>query len=155
VVIPFETPPVTAQWGRTITYEDYNKMLQGYRPDSMDDKWFVKTNKPEDAQGDIVVHAYWGWSSHEMIALTVTAGDPSKTDAKEWATITQIAWRKVWPGSEEEMSEAKAKRNGVGFCNHLLKCSLEEEDEEEDEEDDDEDDKKEDNHDDKDERKTD
>ena len=145
-------------------------MLQGYRPDSMEDKWFVKTDKPEDAQGTIVVHAYWGWSSHEMIALTVTAGDPSKTDDKEWATITQIAWRKVWPGSEEEMSEAKAKRNGVGFCNHLLKCSLEEEedeDEEEDEEEDDEeedeeedkkdndkDDEKQDEHDTKDERKT-
>lgn len=146
-------------------------MLQGYRPDSMEDKWFVKTDKPEDAQDTIVVHAYWGWSSHEMIALTVTAGDPSKTDAKEWATITQIAWRKVWPGSEEEMSEAKAKRNGVGFCNHLLKCSLEEEDEEEDEDEDedeeddekkdgedkkdnDKDDKKEDNHDTKDKPKT-
>lgn len=90
-----------------------------------------------------------------MIALTVAAGDPNKTDAKEWATITQIAWRKVWPGSEEEMSEAKAKRNGVGFCNHLLKCSLEEEDEQDDDDDDDDDeDEKEDKNDDKDERKT-
>lgn len=137
-------------------------MLQGYRPGSMEDKWFVKTDKPEDAQGNIVVHAYWGWSSLEMIALTVTPGDPSKTDGKDWATITQIAWRKVWPGNEEEMSEAEAKRNGVGFCNHLLKCSLEEEDEEDDDEEDeeeddedDEDDEKKDKNDDKDERKTD
>ncbi|KAJ4293513.1 hypothetical protein N0V90_008796 [Kalmusia sp. IMI 367209] len=94
----------------------------------MDDKWMVITDTPEDAQGNIVVHACWGLRNYERFALTVAAGDLNKTDA----TIIKIPW-KVERSDGTNMSEKEAKDCGIGFCKELLKCAMEEEDEEDDE----------------------
>lgn len=124
-VRPFENPPVTAQWDRKITYDDYTKMLQGFQPQSMDDKWLIFTDTPEDADGNIVVHAYWGRYNKEEYAITVVAGDFGKTDVKDWATIVKIAWKvEQWDGTLR--SEDDAKESAVSFCRVLLKCAMEE-----------------------------
>ncbi|KAF2708437.1 hypothetical protein K504DRAFT_535039 [Pleomassaria siparia CBS 279.74] len=130
---PFETPPAMAQWGRTVTYDDYNKMLQGFRPRSMDDKWTMKADTPEDAQGNTVVHAYFGRQNYEEIALTIVTGDPNETEAKDWATIAKISWKVEHPGGTE-LTEEDAKARAIRLCKGLLGCAMEEEEKEEEEE---------------------
>jgi hypothetical protein len=130
--VPLETPMATAQWNRTITYEDYTKMLQGHKPQAMEDKWAIKTEAPQDTQGNAVLHVYLGWTRHEQISLEIAVGDPNKTDVEDWATIIKISWKVEHPHGHK-VSEEEAKTMAVGLCNHLLGCALEEEDEEEDE----------------------
>jgi hypothetical protein len=131
--IPFETPPATVQWNRTITHEDYNKILQGYNPQAMEDKYTVRTEVPEDPQRNTVVHVYFGWTPRETMSLDIAVA--RKPDAKNWATIVKISWKVEHPG-EMWTSESKAKRRAVGLCNGLLGCTLEDEQEDEDEDED-------------------
>ncbi|KAF2123431.1 hypothetical protein P153DRAFT_401911 [Dothidotthia symphoricarpi CBS 119687] len=128
--IPFATPPAVAQWGCTITYKDYNNMLKGYKPRVMEDKWLIETNAPDDAQG-ITVHIYFGWTSREEISLDIAAGDPTKTEAKDWATIVKISWKAQRAGGSK-VSEKEAKTMAISLFNNLMGCEVEDEDEDED-----------------------
>ncbi|KAL1612005.1 hypothetical protein SLS60_000228 [Paraconiothyrium brasiliense] len=125
--LPFETSPATAEWDRTITHEDYTKILQGYRPQQMEDKCTVVADAPEDAQGNTILHVYFGWKPREEISLEIATGDPNKTDAKDWATIVTISWKVEHPGGLTT-SEEEAKTTAINLCNNLLGCELEEED---------------------------
>ncbi|KAJ4357218.1 uncharacterized protein N0V89_001793 [Didymosphaeria variabile] len=137
--ITFETTPATAQWDKTITHEDYNKMLQGHKPQQMEDKWTIKANAPENAQGNAILHIYFGWKPREEISLEISTGDPSKTEDEDWATIVDISWKVEHPGGLMT-SEEEAKTMAINLCNGLLGCALEDEDEDEDaDEDEDED----------------
>lgn len=126
---PFGTPPAVAQWHRNITHEDYNKMLQGFTPQCMEDKCTIRLDKPEDAQGNTVLHIYIGWKPREEISLDIATGDPNKTEAKDWARVTKISWKVEQPGGMK-VSQNEAKVRAISICNNLLGCALEEEEEE-------------------------
>jgi hypothetical protein len=125
--IPFETPPAMAQWDRPITHQDYNKMLKGCKPKSMEDKWNIKMDAPEDAQGNAILHLYFGWTPREEFSLDIVAGDPNKTEAKEWARIVKISWKVDFPGGLT-VDEEEAKTVVIRLCNNLLGCTIEDED---------------------------
>jgi hypothetical protein len=125
--IPFETPPGTAEWNHTITHDDYTKMLNGHTPRDMDDKVWIKAKVPE-AQSNAMFHIYYGWKPREVIRLEIVAGDPNNTEAKEWATIVKIWWKKEFLG-EEPMTEEEAKKSAINTCNNMLGCKIEHEDE--------------------------
>ena len=120
-VHPLENP-ATAQWGRTLTHSDYSKMLKGFSPQDMEDRWMILTDTP-DAQGNTVVHAYRSWTSQEQFSLTIAVGNPNKTEAKDWATIVKISWNEQ-PG-EIQITEEEAKEFAVNLCKGLLVCGLE------------------------------
>jgi len=84
----------------------------------------IITDAPEDAQGNIVVHAYFGVKNNEEYALTVAAGDANKTDAKDWATITEISWKAEQPDGTKT-TEEKAKDSVIWVCKVLLGCVME------------------------------
>lgn len=96
----------------------------------MEDKWTIKTDTP--AQGNTVVHIYFGWTPREEISLEITGGDPDKIEAKDWARIVRISWKVEQPGGDT-VSESEAKSNAVNLCNNLLDCALEDEEDDEDE----------------------
>jgi len=120
-VHPLENP-ATAQWDLPINHTDYTKLLKGFQPQDMDDKWLCLTDEP-DAQGNTTVHAYRSWTGQEMISLAVVAGKPNEIEAKsnEWGKITTISWRER-PG---EITEEEAKGWAVGICRRGLGCDLE------------------------------
>jgi hypothetical protein len=136
-VKPLENP-ATAQWGRPITHSDYTKMLKGFFPPDMDGKWAVATKMP-DAQGNTVVSVCRSWTSTAQYVLTIEAGDFEDTKAKAWGKIVKIDWNILFGVSVAEqedgvqISEKKAKKNGVGACKWLLGCEMEGEDEDEEE----------------------
>jgi len=51
---PFQKPIVSA-WNTAIPHTELKKLLNGFRLQAMEDKWFVYADGP-DAQGDAVVH---------------------------------------------------------------------------------------------------
>jgi hypothetical protein len=126
---PFQTPPATAEWDRTITHKEYNNMLKGFVGQTMEDKWQVNTDAP-DAQGNTVVHMSFGWSPRERFALDISISDPKNTEAKDFATIVKISWadEELPVGSGRKIYEYDAKNRAVNLCNGLLGCALEKED---------------------------
>lgn len=88
---PFVKPPETVPWDFPITRADYSKILRGYRPQMMEDKWSIKTKESAEG-GNTIMRAMWGWLSYEHTRLTIVPGDPNTEDseAKDWARIVRI-----------------------------------------------------------------
>lgn len=114
--------PSRAQWNQPLSHSDYTKMLRGFTPADMDDRWMIITDTP-DKQGNTVVHVYRSWTSIENFSLTILAGDLEKTEGKAWAAIVEIAWDKH-PGGQE-VTEEEIKELASGLCRGLLECEFE------------------------------
>ena len=110
--------PASAPWGLPITHADYNKLVKGFHPRDMDDKWLCLSDKP-DALGNTVVHAYRSWTSHEQVSITIAAGNAKDTTANKWATLEKLSWDKDNYATEEE-----AKDLAMKVCRRLLGCEL-------------------------------
>ncbi|OSS54472.1 hypothetical protein B5807_00525 [Epicoccum nigrum] len=121
--LSFETPPETADWNLPITHADYTKLLAGHVPRDMDDKVWIQTEVPE-APSNTVLHIYHGWKAREVLRIEIAAGDANDTEAREWASIVKIWWRKEYKG-EEDMTEGEAKMFAVNTCNYVLGCGIE------------------------------
>jgi hypothetical protein len=117
--------PTTAQWAHPLTHSDYSKILKGFLPRDMDDKWMIVTDTP-DADGNTVVHICRSWSSNEHYSLSIAAGSSNDIEAKDWATIAEISWSKESLGYlGEETTEEEAKESAIAFCKHFLDCTME------------------------------
>jgi hypothetical protein len=112
--------PATAKWGLTLTFDDYNKMLKGFTPQMMEQKWQIIADTTQD---DTFVHFYRSWTGKEQILLTIKAGDPDNTEVKDWATIVEISWLEQ-PGNLL-IEEEQAKRIAVNLSISCLGCKLE------------------------------
>lgn len=99
--------PVTATWEVPISSTDRSKLLEGFSPQDMDDKWYLHADGP-DAQGNSVLRMYRSWTGHEQIALTV-----------QQTKISQIQWNK-----QEDVEEKDAKNLANNLCKILLGCDL-------------------------------
>lgn len=129
-IIPFQPPtyhpirdPVTSEWGLAITRADYDKLLQGFRPRDMDDKWLCITDKP-DAHGNTTVHWYRSWTDTEQFAITmeVDKADKSKGD-DTWARFSRISWEREVGSLEVPLEEAK--ESIVNLSRGYVGCKLE------------------------------
>lgn len=108
--------PATADWGLTIKRTDYEKLLEGFTPRDMDDKWLCITDKP-DPQGNTTVHWYRSWTDTEQFAINV------ETEGNDGAKFAKITWEKE-VGSIEVPAE-EAKESAVGLCRGFIGCELE------------------------------
>ncbi|PVI05539.1 hypothetical protein DM02DRAFT_610548 [Periconia macrospinosa] len=115
--------PSTADWSRPITYADYNKLLKGFMPQDMDDRWVCVADTP-DAEGKAVVHVARSWTGNEQMSFTIEAGNPNETERNDWGKITSITWRSEEPG-EGQIPKEKAQERAVNFCRHLMGCKME------------------------------
>jgi hypothetical protein len=127
--IPARTPtyhpikdPATTEWGLTIKRTDYEKLLEGFRPRDMDDKWLCITDKP-DAQGNTSVHWYRSWGNMEYYTVVVEVRDPNQTEGNDWAKLTKITWEKVVGGLEVPVEEAKG--DVIDLCRGFVGCQFE------------------------------
>lgn len=120
-IIPIEAPR-RAAWRRPFSYSDYTKMLKGFSPEDMDQRWAIQTDQP-DVQGTSVVHICRSWTGHEYYAFTITAGKHDQKDATRWGVITEIIWMKKDIVSED-VSEAQAKETAVNWSRALMGCEL-------------------------------
>ncbi|KAF1970906.1 hypothetical protein BU23DRAFT_510892, partial [Bimuria novae-zelandiae CBS 107.79] len=114
--------PATAEWGLAINRVDYEKLLEGFSPRDMDDKWMCRTDKP-DAHGNTIVHWYRSMTDMEFYTITVDLNDPSDAEGDHWARLTKINWEKV-VGSLEVPPE-EAKESLVNLCRGYMGCRFE------------------------------
>lgn len=105
---PIENP-ATAEWDVSLTYAEYTKLLKGFTPRDMDDKWVIFADLP-DASGNTTIRFARSWTGREQISVYLIAGDPSRTDVDTWAKIVTIMWEKrdepgAFLSTEEEAKE--------------------------------------------------
>jgi hypothetical protein len=100
--------PATAAWDVPISSEDYSKLLAGFSPEEMEQKWAMAADTP-DAAGATVLHIVRSWTGNEQFSVKL---DPTK--------ISEIQWSKSGP-----FDEAQAKNLAKALCRGWLDCKLE------------------------------
>lgn len=57
--------PQRAGWNQTITYDDYLKLLKGFRPLDMDDRWVLTCDELNSETNRGAAHLYRSWTGYE------------------------------------------------------------------------------------------
>jgi hypothetical protein len=118
----FETP-VTSTWNIQIPRTELPKLINGFLPREMEDKWFVYADGP-DAEGNAVVHMFRSWTGHKMAELKIKVPlDDDGEFIEEDSKITEITWE----SSEERhksQTEEGAKAMARQVCNWVLDVKL-------------------------------
>jgi hypothetical protein len=117
--------PSSAEWRIRLSGPNMINLMNGHRPQDMDDKWMCMTTGPAE-QGLIRVRMCRSWSDREIIALIGRVGsDDEAIIAEEGGEILAI----MWPTPEEDeydpFDEESAKKFAIGFCRHFMNCELE------------------------------
>ncbi|KAH8731822.1 hypothetical protein GQ44DRAFT_698076 [Phaeosphaeriaceae sp. PMI808] len=117
--------PLTATWNLGITDADIHKLVHGYQPEQMEDRWMCCSDGP-DQQGTIVVHIYRSWSGDEQLQLTAKAPTSTSDEGEgikgRGAEITEIKWERG--NSPNELNEGQAKDLATTLCRQILGCKL-------------------------------
>lgn len=105
--------PDSASWDASISPADLPTVLNGFRHQEMEDKWFVYADGP-DARGSATVHMHRSWTGFKLIELKIAVALGDDGEARdEDARITGITWetdRSAFRGaSEEKMKEMAAE----------------------------------------------
>lgn len=117
---------VTAPWNLGISRNDVEKLLKGFKPTAMEDRWMCRADTP-DARGDFVVHVFRSWTGDEVLRMNVVLaaldGDGASADTDErHATITDLTWDR---GEGSFLAtEVEAKNLATSLCRGLLGCDL-------------------------------
>ncbi|KAK7705651.1 hypothetical protein SLS63_014111 [Diaporthe eres] len=118
--------PITAPWNIGISRNDVKKLLAGFKPTAMEDRWMCRADEP-DARGDFVVHVHRSWTGDESLRINVVLAVPdgdgasAHTDERH-ATITDITWDR---GEGSFLgTEVEAKDLATGVCRGVLGCDL-------------------------------
>jgi hypothetical protein len=115
---PFKKP-VTSKWDQSIPRTELPKLLNGFQPTAMEDKWFVYADGP-DAQGNAILHMYRSWTGFKVVELKLVVelnkdGEIGENDPY----FTEITWEseaKRINGQREENAKTTAK----GVCNWCM-----------------------------------
>jgi hypothetical protein len=115
---PFEQP-VTGTWDQSIPREELPKILVGFLPGPMDDKWFVYADGP-DAQGNGTLHMHRSWTGDKIIQanFAITLDGDGKFAERD-AHFTSITWE-----SSGGLTEAEAKDMAKEVCNWCMDVKL-------------------------------
>lgn len=108
--------PATAQWGLSLSKADFQKLIAGHEPQSMDDHWRVDVSDP-DQSGVITISIAQSWGSIKCYVLSV-----KPDDGVDLARIDSITWEQDQGGVH--ISEEKGKKDAVILCRHLLECEF-------------------------------
>ena len=115
--------PVTATWDIKIPRAELPKLLNGFEPQQMEDKWLIYADGP-DAEGNAAVHMLRSWTGYKVLELKIKVPlDEDGEFREEDSTITEIVWetdreRYINPTEEGVKAEARA------VCNWVLDLRL-------------------------------
>ena len=124
------TQPVTVPWNVPVTKSDHDKLLAGYIPQMMEDRWVVYATPPCAQNKNTTIHICRSWTSVEQIRL-VLAPKKANSEGEEWGKIGEISWETkeghTWIMGENgdgEDTERQAKGWALGMCRGLCGCEL-------------------------------
>ncbi|KAM7206114.1 hypothetical protein V8F20_002896 [Naviculisporaceae sp. PSN 640] len=117
-------------WTVPLSLHQVGRLLHGFCPEVMEDKWFVYAEGP-DATGRAFVHFHRSWSGRKMAVLALRVMVPDTEDGDESAEawsgrIEQLTWEKEGEGEKanEGCSEELAKFVVLEVCRLVLQVLL-------------------------------
>lgn len=96
--------PLTAPWGLPISDADVEKLKVGFKSRSMDDKWDLLVEDP-DEQGNVSIHIIRNWLQEDCYILHIVP-KPSNEDGG-CAKIESITWEGNKGGLQCNAEQAK------------------------------------------------
>ncbi|KAI0845881.1 hypothetical protein F5Y00DRAFT_245149 [Daldinia vernicosa] len=112
--------PLTAPLDLPISDEDVEKLKVGFKSQSMDDKWDLLVEDP-DENGNISLHIIRNWLQEECYILHIVP--KSNNDDAESAKIQGITWEGNKAGLQCDAEQAK--KEAVILCRGNLGCKFE------------------------------
>ncbi|KAM5349461.1 hypothetical protein ACJ41O_005966 [Fusarium nematophilum] len=116
--------PLSAPWRIPLRGPDLLKLLKGFRPVHMEDKWRVDAQGP-DEQGNLSISMCRSWTGHEIVVLNgrlYKRKDGSVGDAKDGGEIYKIVWD-MGEGPDIR-TEEDAKDTAERVCEMFFGCEL-------------------------------
>ncbi|EYB32834.1 hypothetical protein FG05_03719 [Fusarium graminearum] len=104
--------PLSADWGIRVPGHEMIKLIYGFTPRDMDDRWMCCTDGP-DKEGNIRVRK-----------VPAEAYNNEKVIEREGGVITKIVWEKPEKDEWEPMNEERAKEFAVNFSKSWMRCDL-------------------------------
>lgn len=116
--------PVTAPWNLCISQTDSKKMIDGFIPETMEDRWLFYSDAP-DPQGLILIHLCRSWSMTEQMVLKLRLAADA-TGGLEYKDTGSMITEITWAGQQGEggLGEEEAKDEAMELCNAILGCEL-------------------------------
>ncbi|KAK7419308.1 hypothetical protein QQX98_003460 [Neonectria punicea] len=112
--------PLTAAWGLPISDADVEKLKVGVKSRSMDDKWDILVEDP-DENGNISIHILRSWLQEECYILHIVP-KPSNDDGGS-AKVQSITWEGNKAGLQCDAEQAE--KEAVMLCRGHLHCEFE------------------------------
>ncbi|KAI1456388.1 hypothetical protein F4805DRAFT_432683 [Annulohypoxylon moriforme] len=112
--------PLTAPWGLSISDTDVEKLKVGVKSRSMDDKWDILVEDP-DENGNISIHIIRNWLQEECYILHIVP-KPSNEDGGS-AKVQSITWEGNKAGLQCDAEQAK--KEAVMLARTHLNCEFE------------------------------
>lgn len=112
--------PFTESWGLPITDADVEKLKVGFKSQSMDDKWDILIEEP-DEKGHMSVHIIRNWFQEDCYVLHIVPKQQSDDGGS--AKIQSITWEGNKSGLH--CGAEQAKKEAVMLCRGRLDCKFE------------------------------
>jgi hypothetical protein len=117
---PF-TAPLTSAWDVPIEPEHLRKLIIGFQPQVMEDKWFIYSEGP-DAEGRLFVNMHRSWTGLKVFQLELRAGEKGQQQQPP-TCIVAITWESS-PKNITIENEAEAKSFAADVCRWVLGTSV-------------------------------
>ncbi|KAK2601689.1 hypothetical protein QQS21_004764 [Conoideocrella luteorostrata] len=112
--------PLTASWGVPISDADVEKLKAGLQSRSMDDKWDMLVEDP-DEKGGLSIHIIRSWLQEECYILHIIP-KPSNDNSGS-AKVQSITWEGNKAGLQCDAEQAQ--KEAVMLCRGHLNCEFE------------------------------
>ncbi|MCJ1251614.1 hypothetical protein MMC30_008849 [Trapelia coarctata] len=119
---PFKNP-VSAPWNVAIPPGELPKILNGFRPREMEDKWIVYTDGP-DAEGRAVVHFHRSWTGYKFVELEIEVDREAGVSGGEVEGSARIVKIVFEPHEDLDGRTEEAKRTAREVCRWVLNVEL-------------------------------
>jgi hypothetical protein len=103
--------PVETTWDQAVPRTEVPKIINGFKPGAMEDKWFVYSDGP-DANGKVAMYMYRSWTGYKLFEVEMQIEmneefEPADKDAK----FTKIVY---------ETDETKFRNAGAGSAKDMV-----------------------------------
>lgn len=112
--------PVTSTWAlpKPLSPAQMTRLLDGFQPRQMEDKWFVYSDGP-DEEGVVRVNFYRSWTSFKLAQMEIKLF--SEGEGGGW--VTGLIWESH-PDKVNGQDAAGAKEMVAGVCRWVLGVEL-------------------------------
>jgi len=119
---PFEKP-ASATWNVELHAEEVNRLVLGFQPQDMEDRWMVYSLDPVPGKLRICFHRSWTSARIVELDLDVETRDAVEGSGLEYGAgrVTGLTWENCEPGRE---SEESMKKTVVGLCRSFFDVDL-------------------------------